>query len=185
MNDRKPLTPNQNVARRLKIARENRGLTQETLGRRLARFGLPWSKATVNAAERSAETDRVREFTADELVAFSLALGVPVAWFLVPASERLLMPGTRRPVPAGSYLQQTFGTGGEELELALFGSLGDTDETELPDTDDELVASDWPEQLEGIQERIDELRQAIEHARASAKVGKRLAAAYRRGARRE
>ena len=43
-----------------------------------------WSRATVSASERSAETNRTREFDADTLLALSLALDLPVTCFLLP-----------------------------------------------------------------------------------------------------
>ena len=77
--------PNQVVAYNLRSARELRGWTQEEAAERLAPYiGAEWSKASWSAAERSAETKRVRHFTADDLVALARCFDLPVVWFLVP-----------------------------------------------------------------------------------------------------
>jgi len=44
----------------------------------------PWSEATVAHAERSVTGNRIREFTADDLVAMARAFDVPVLYFLTP-----------------------------------------------------------------------------------------------------
>ena len=72
------MTANQTVALNLRLAREERGWTQDQAAERLEPFlGRRWSKASWSAAERSADGTRVREFTADELVALSKAFGLP------------------------------------------------------------------------------------------------------------
>lgn len=44
-------------------------------------MGVRWSTATWSAAERSVDGVRVREFTADEIVALARALRVEVCYF--------------------------------------------------------------------------------------------------------
>lgn len=67
------------VAERMAQARKLRGLTQKQLGEQLEVVtGRPWSKATVSALERSAGGVRVRQFDADDLVAISCVLDVPL-----------------------------------------------------------------------------------------------------------
>lgn len=89
-NDDQPryvtITGNQVVAHNLRMARLLRGWTQEEAAEQLEPYlGVRWSKASYSAAERSIERqDRIRNFTADELLAFSLAFSLPVAWFLLP-----------------------------------------------------------------------------------------------------
>lgn len=79
------ITANQLIAYNLMRARKLRGLSQEQAAERLEPFlGTRWSKATVSAAERSYETDRVRQFTADDLLAFSRAFDLQMAWFFFP-----------------------------------------------------------------------------------------------------
>jgi transcriptional regulator with XRE-family HTH domain len=81
----KHLTANQVVAYNLARIRKARGLTQEQAAERLAPYvGAIWSKKVYSAAERSYDGGRVRQFTADDLTAFSLAFGVPLWFFLVP-----------------------------------------------------------------------------------------------------
>ncbi len=79
------LTPNQVVAYNLAQARLLRGWTQEEAAAALEpHVGKRWSKATFSAAERSVAGDRVRQFDADEIVAFARAFGLPVSWFFLP-----------------------------------------------------------------------------------------------------
>lgn len=80
------LTPNQVVAYNLRRARERKGWTQDEAAERLEPFlGERWSKATWSSAERSAERDdRRRQFTADNLFAFTMGFGLDLKWFLQP-----------------------------------------------------------------------------------------------------
>lgn len=78
------------VAYNLALARRERGMTQDQLGERLEELtGTPWSRATVSAAESgwTAKSTRVRHFDANEIVAFALALKLPIAWFFLPPAE--------------------------------------------------------------------------------------------------
>lgn len=82
------LTPNQIVAHNLYRARTLRGWTQEDAAERLeAYLGVRWTKATFSAAERSVAGKTVRQFTADDLVAFSRTFQLPIAWFLMPPGQ--------------------------------------------------------------------------------------------------
>ncbi|MDP9460714.1 MAG: hypothetical protein M3Q22_10860 [Actinomycetota bacterium] len=94
-----PMTGNRLVAYNLRALRTARGLTQDQASALLAPYvEVPWSRATFSAAERSADSDRVRGFTADDLLALSLAFRVPVSyWFLPPNTEE-----RRRPLMAAS-----------------------------------------------------------------------------------
>lgn len=84
------MTPNQIVAFNLARARELRGWTQDEAAQRLEPYvGQLWSRATFSAAERGAVTgERVRQFTADDIAALSLAFELPVTWFLVPPPSK-------------------------------------------------------------------------------------------------
>ena len=85
MASRKALTPNQIVAANLALAREMNGWTQEQAAKEMAPYlGKQWSKATFSVAERSVDGERIRDFSADELLAFSRTFGLPVTWFLIP-----------------------------------------------------------------------------------------------------
>lgn len=79
------LTPNQVVAHNLAAARTWRNWTQEEAALALEPYlGVRWSKGTFSAAERSVDSNRVRQFTADEIVAFARAFDLPVSWFFMP-----------------------------------------------------------------------------------------------------
>jgi transcriptional regulator with XRE-family HTH domain len=79
------LAANQLVAYNLMRIRKALGLSQEQAAERLAKYlGVRWSKAVYSAAERSYSSKRVRQFTADDLTALSLAFGVPVIYFWMP-----------------------------------------------------------------------------------------------------
>ncbi|MEU3292986.1 helix-turn-helix transcriptional regulator [Streptomyces longwoodensis] len=82
------VTMNQVVAYNIAYFRNAEGLTQEELGKRLEKItGRRWSKATISAAERSWDGSRIRTFDADDLVALSQALEVPVTALLLPPDE--------------------------------------------------------------------------------------------------
>jgi transcriptional regulator with XRE-family HTH domain len=84
-DERDAWTPNQLVARRITDARELRGWTQEQAAEELAPFlGMKWSPATFSIVERSIDGKRIRQFSADEIVALSRAFGVPVSFWFTP-----------------------------------------------------------------------------------------------------
>jgi transcriptional regulator with XRE-family HTH domain len=79
------MTPNQVVAYNLARARQWRGWTQEQAAEALEPYlGARWSKATFSAAERSVDGRTIRQFSADDLVAFSRCFQVPLSWFFMP-----------------------------------------------------------------------------------------------------
>jgi transcriptional regulator with XRE-family HTH domain len=97
------MTANQLVAYNLRRIRERDNLTQERAAEMLEPLlGRRWSKAVFSAAETSVTSDRTREFTADEILAFSAAFGVPVGWFFMP------------PDPGEEIAGQPVSTGGAE-----------------------------------------------------------------------
>jgi transcriptional regulator with XRE-family HTH domain len=80
-----PLTPNQVVARNLTMARTDRGWSQPEAAAALEPFlGVRWSRASYSAVERSVDGIRIKQFSADELVAIARCFDRPVAWFLTP-----------------------------------------------------------------------------------------------------
>ena len=84
-DERDAWTPNQLVARRITDARELRGWTQEQAAEELAPFlGMKWSPATFSIVERSIDGKRIRQFSADEIVALSRAFSVPVSFWFTP-----------------------------------------------------------------------------------------------------
>lgn len=79
------MTPNQIVAYNLNQARLWKGWTQEEAADALAPFvGSRWSKANFSAAERSMDGQRIRNFDADEIVAFACTFDLPVTFFFMP-----------------------------------------------------------------------------------------------------
>ena len=101
-------TMNQVVGFNLRLARQLRGLTQEQAAQALARQqrGKPWSKATWSAAEHSIDGQVVRQFTADDLVDFSLVFDLPPDWFLYPPGsghEPVEILATSQPDDAEEY----------------------------------------------------------------------------------
>jgi transcriptional regulator with XRE-family HTH domain len=82
-------TPSQVVAHNLTRARQLRGLTQAEIAERLSHFtGTPWSAVTVAQAEGSVTGQRVRQFTANELVALAQTFDLPVLYFFLPPEDR-------------------------------------------------------------------------------------------------
>src|SRR6202167_6115007 len=91
-------TPNQVVAGNLVRLRQRRGLTQAGVARLLSSVaGKEWSEAMVAHAERSVTGNRVREFTADDLVTLARAFDVPVLYSLTPPPKGIFVhvPGAR------------------------------------------------------------------------------------------
>ena len=79
------MTPNQIVAINLRLARKEKGWSQEQAGTAVAPYlGEEWSKARWSQAEKADDPTSVRGFTANELVAFSLTFQRPLIWFLMP-----------------------------------------------------------------------------------------------------
>ncbi len=79
-------TPNQLVSYNLIQARKLKGWVQE---KAVAEVNAvegedAWTVATWSAAERSVDGKRVRQFSADDLVAFSRAFKLPLMWWLTP-----------------------------------------------------------------------------------------------------
>jgi len=113
------LTPNQVVAFNLTQAREWRSWTQEEAAIALEPYlGVRWSKATFSQAERSVAGRFVRNFTADEIVAFARAFELPVTWFFMPPPP-WASPGT--PTRLATPDEQRFGQPVAMLVDLVFG----------------------------------------------------------------
>jgi hypothetical protein len=79
------LTPNQVVAFNLAQARQWKGWTQQQAAQALEPYlGKRWSKASVSQAERSVAGKFIRNFDADEIVAFARGFELPLGWFFMP-----------------------------------------------------------------------------------------------------
>lgn len=82
---RRTYTPNQVVAYNVGRARALRGWTQEQAAGELSHFlEKRWSRASYSAVERSVGGGRVKQFSADELVALARGFRLPVLWFFLP-----------------------------------------------------------------------------------------------------
>jgi transcriptional regulator with XRE-family HTH domain len=82
---RRAYTPNQIVALNVGRARALRGWTQEQAAEALAPYlGTKWSNASFSAVERSIRGTRVKQFSADELVALARGFDLPLGWFFLP-----------------------------------------------------------------------------------------------------
>lgn len=76
------VTANAIVAINMGFFRKAAGLTQEELGDRIG-----WGKSVVSTAERSSDAKRVRNFTADDVIAIADALGLPFAALFLPPPD--------------------------------------------------------------------------------------------------
>ena len=80
-------TPNPIVAHNMAKARLFRGWTQDQAAEACEPYlGTRLSPASWSALERSVDGGRIREITADELVAFARAFDLPIGFFLTPPS---------------------------------------------------------------------------------------------------
>jgi hypothetical protein len=147
------LTPNQVVAFNLAQARLWKGWTQDRAAQALEPYlGKRWSKASVSQAERSIAGKFVRNFDADEIVAFARAFELPVGWFFMPPPPHSDQPGV--PVKLKTPDAERLGTA-----LALLVDLVFGDETNQALLEMRLDA--WlqqrPPQLTEAQHRITSL----------------------------
>lgn len=82
------LTPNQIVALNLTRARTERGWSQPEAAAALEPFlGARWSRASYSAVERSVDGLRIKQFSADELLALARCFDKPLSWFLTPPPD--------------------------------------------------------------------------------------------------
>ncbi len=139
------ISPNQVVAYNLAEARALRRWTQEEAAAQLEDYiGSRWSKATFSAAERSVDGRRVRQFTADEIVAFSRCFGVPVGFFFMPPrpsqapQQMLRLKSSENPwagISLTELLDTIFGAPGEDdvMSTRLRQFLSEVGRSELTD----------------------------------------------------
>lgn len=102
------LTPNQIVALNMARVRDELGWSQPQAAAALEPFlGVRWSRASYSVVERSVDGARIKQFSADELVAISRCFDRPISWFLTPpAGVALTTPDQPRGVDA-SVVQRT------------------------------------------------------------------------------
>lgn len=104
------LTANRIVAYNLVKARELRGWTQEEAGGELEQhLGVPWSAASVSAAECSVDSERIKQFSADEILAFAKTFNLPVMWFFLPPDFGLTNKPRQEEEDVSSYLSGVLG----------------------------------------------------------------------------
>ena len=117
-----PIDANQIVAYNLRAARELHGWTQEFTAERLQHaLGTRVSQGTVSSMERSWDSTRPRrEFTFQDIVAFSTVFDLPMIFFQLPP------PGDRREI-------KNVGRSLDQLYILLLG-----DETQLEPVYDRL-----------------------------------------------
>jgi hypothetical protein len=153
------LTPNQVVAFNLAQARQWKGWTQDQAAEALEPYlGKRWSKASVSQAERSIAGKFVRNFDADEIVAFARAFELPIGWFFMPpppqsdhppAPVKLKSPDAEHPATALALLVDL--VFGDETNQALLAMRLDA------------LLQQRPQQLTEAQQRITSLvRRRIE-----------------------
>lgn len=101
------LTANQIVAFNLARAREWKNWTQDEAADALEPYlGKRWSKASFSQAERSIAGKFIRQFTADEILAFARAFDLPIGWFFMPPppwSDKPRVPVTLDTPDSGDY----------------------------------------------------------------------------------
>jgi transcriptional regulator with XRE-family HTH domain len=88
---RRVMTPNQIVAYNVIKARALRGWTQEQAAEALAPYlGAKLSGPSFSALERSASrVDRIKQFSADDLLALSRGFDLPIGYFFTPPPPAL------------------------------------------------------------------------------------------------
>lgn len=99
------------VSYNLVRARELRGYTQAQAAEKISvALGKTWSVAIYAAAERSHRSTRVKEFSADELVALSQVFGVPLTWWFLPTgpSSHLKLRNAEREISGDQMLELLF-----------------------------------------------------------------------------
>jgi hypothetical protein len=129
------LTANRLVGYNMSRVRKALGWSQEEATARLEPYlGKRWSKNVYSAAERSYDGGRIRNFDADELLAMSLAFGVPVAYFFLPPRPEdrpagaVAVSGTED-VP---WLELIVAANGSQFGPAVMMRLGELPRDEFP-----------------------------------------------------
>lgn len=119
------MTANQVVAYNMAKARALRGWTQERVGEELAPYlGVRLSLQRISAMERSAcQSERIRVFSADDLLALCRSFDLPLGFFLVPPpAQRIRLRSAATDEDPLVLLDAVLGTAGNraEWEQALF-----------------------------------------------------------------
>jgi len=118
---RRTYSPNQVVAYNVGRARALRGWTQQQAASELSNhLEKRMSRASYSAMERSIGGGRIKQFSADEMVALARGFNLPLLWFLLPPplddDPGLHVPHTTsRGIEFTEFLDIVFGTS-ESLE---------------------------------------------------------------------
>jgi transcriptional regulator with XRE-family HTH domain len=104
------------IGKRIKEAREHDGLSQDQVGRAMARYlGKPWPNQQVSVAE-----DGGRKFTAAELFALCMVLRRPASYLFIPsAGDVIEVDGTDQRVPG--HIAFVLQVASSEDDLQLMG----------------------------------------------------------------
>jgi transcriptional regulator with XRE-family HTH domain len=157
------VTVNSIVALNLAYFRKAAGLTQEELGERIG-----WGKSVVSTAERSWDAQRVRSFSAEDLMAIAAALQIPLAALFLPPEDDgtafsyvLDMPGPeeREPDDLLAYVFPTYG--GDSPVMNAYRKRLITAGVLDPDLTDNLVTAG--DLLENVQRLSDEVLEEARH----------------------
>jgi transcriptional regulator with XRE-family HTH domain len=156
-------TPNQVVAYNMGRARALRGWTQEDAANELSHYLTHrMSRASYSAIERSIGGGRVKQFSADELVALARAFGLPLLWFFLPPPLED-DPGLHIPHASSRGLEFS-----EFLDI-VFG----TSETQAPYRE---ALREWAAQAldEGLLLKVERQLSGIDQAQVEALVGEAI-----------
>jgi transcriptional regulator with XRE-family HTH domain len=156
-------TPNQVVAYNMGRARALRGWTQEEAANELSHYlAHRMSRASYSAIERSIGGGRVKQFSADELVALARAFGLPLLWFFLPPPLDD-DPGLHIPHASSRGLEFS-----EFLDI-VFGTV----ETQAPYRE---ALKEWATQAldEGLLLKVDRQLSTIDRAQVEALLGEAI-----------
>ena len=125
---------NQVIAYNLMRVRKALGLSQDQAAGRLEPYlGVRWSKAVYSAAERSYAGKRIRQFTAADVAAFTVAFQVPQLYFFMP-------PKPEDRTAAGVMIGERFVAWPDLLDVMLDGKQQSALQLRLI----ELPPYEWP-----------------------------------------
>ena len=114
------MSPDDVVSNNLRRARELRGWTQPEAAQRISRYlGREWSQQVYGDAERAYRGKRVKNFSAEEIVAFCRAFRLPVVWFYLPPDPWTAI------VPKGAAVDSEAALTSDELLSLIFPRLDD------------------------------------------------------------
>jgi len=168
------------VAYNLAQARLRKGWTQDqACGALEPHIGSRWSKANYSAAERSVDGSRIRQFDADEIVAFARTFDVPVTWFFLPPPpwssagipSKLQTPDAERfGAPLALLADLVFGEAHQraEMELRLQAFLDELGPNPLSDSQSRIASMVESRKAQVVQHAVGDLQRWQTQLRALA-----------------